>query len=532
MGFSPAIKSDALILAARHCCVCHRYKGLNIEVHHIVQEADGGPNTIENAITLCFDCHANAGHYNDNHPKGTKYSKPELRKAKEVWHKIVQDHHIQAPSNTSDHFHFRHLILRDYETATEIFSGNLKEFPFPQTILLRNEQLSFCKHFIDTNPHKYRISWIEAEGLNSIEEMRKAYPDIVVVDKTDAEISYFEASRIPKLEELLKNRDKMDPFMVHLLDNNVDPIFFCKAVFSINYQGCGDDAIGEPKYSQSIIFKPFWFSFLAITNTHSQPLEIDTLIGNAQNNSNLLLHAQDLTKEEPESVKFPKLAILPNQTILISTGLLLSPFNEEDFNETVISEESMEDFARSQVITHMIRNGDKTDFRFIGKYFKPTEIRYNFEDRLVTSEMHTLDLNNLFMLDRHWHIGSCPHLFYKRIDEKTEYVRELFIHTPGVSECEILNVPMNVVEIIIAELEDEITYIKEVLINDNMVFEDIILNKGEEIKFFVKRGDIVKLTGYYKSAFEDLPRREGQLLRNRIIGKYLLTKNSEKSISV
>lgn len=532
MGFSPTVRNEALTSAARHCCVCHRYKGVKIEVHHIKPEAEGGPNTIDNAIALCFDCHTDAGHYNDQHPKGTKFSRPELKLAREKWYKIVQYHHIQAPSNTSDHFHFKHLILRDYQTATEILSGNLKEFPFPQTILLRNEQFSFCKNLIDSNTHKYRIWRVELEGLNSIEEMRKVYPDIVIVDKTDAEISYFEASRIPTREELVKVRHEMDSFMQHLLDSSIDPALFCKAVFWINYQGCGDDTIGEPKYSQSIIFKPFWFSFLTITNTHDKSLEIEELIGNSQNNSGSLLHAHDSSHEESATIKFPKLAILPNQTVLVSTGLLLSPFNEEDFNETIISDESMEDFARSQVITHKIRNADKTDFRFIGKYFKPTELQYNFEDRLVTSEMHTLDLNNVFMLDRHWHIGSCPHLFYKRIDEKTEYVRELFIKTPGIKAEELLKIPENISEIILVELEDEITYIQEVSVNRVKVIEEIILNKGEEIRFAVKPNDHVSLIGYYKTEFTDIGRIEGQLIRNRILGKYLLSKNKETGIKI
>lgn len=101
MGFSPAIKQNALVASARHCCVCHRYKGLKIEVHHIEQEANGGGNTFENAIALCLDCHTDAGHYNDNHPKGTKFSKPELRKARDEWYKIVLENKIQPLEDTN-----------------------------------------------------------------------------------------------------------------------------------------------------------------------------------------------------------------------------------------------------------------------------------------------------------------------------------------------------------------------------------------------------------------------------------------------
>jgi len=89
MGFSRIVKAQALAASARHCCSCHQWKGRNIEVHHIIQESKGGPNSFENAIPLCFDCHANAGHYNVDHPKGIKYSPEELRLSRDNWYKLV-----------------------------------------------------------------------------------------------------------------------------------------------------------------------------------------------------------------------------------------------------------------------------------------------------------------------------------------------------------------------------------------------------------------------------------------------------------
>lgn len=36
MSFSTEVKERALVASARHCSVCHRYKGIKTEVHHIV----------------------------------------------------------------------------------------------------------------------------------------------------------------------------------------------------------------------------------------------------------------------------------------------------------------------------------------------------------------------------------------------------------------------------------------------------------------------------------------------------------------
>ncbi len=71
--------------SGRHCCVCHEFAGRTANVHHIVQEALGGANTIENAICLCQRCHTEAGHYNPSHPLGTKYSPQELRAHRDAW---------------------------------------------------------------------------------------------------------------------------------------------------------------------------------------------------------------------------------------------------------------------------------------------------------------------------------------------------------------------------------------------------------------------------------------------------------------
>lgn len=60
-----------------------------MEIHHIVQQANGGDNSAENGIPLCFNCHAEAGNYNKQHPKGTKFSSEELRNHRDNWFGMV-----------------------------------------------------------------------------------------------------------------------------------------------------------------------------------------------------------------------------------------------------------------------------------------------------------------------------------------------------------------------------------------------------------------------------------------------------------
>jgi hypothetical protein len=89
MGFSPAIREQAMVDCARRCCLCHKYCAVKIECAHIDQEADGGLNEADNCIPVCFDCHADIGHYNTHHPRGTKFTSSELKKHRDRWYKQV-----------------------------------------------------------------------------------------------------------------------------------------------------------------------------------------------------------------------------------------------------------------------------------------------------------------------------------------------------------------------------------------------------------------------------------------------------------
>ena len=91
MPFPPEVKLEALTNCGRRCCLCLRYKGVNVEVHHIEPESMSHDNSIGNAIALCFDCHADAGHYNVRHPKGNRISVAELRRHRDRLWKLVEE---------------------------------------------------------------------------------------------------------------------------------------------------------------------------------------------------------------------------------------------------------------------------------------------------------------------------------------------------------------------------------------------------------------------------------------------------------
>ena len=85
MGFKQNDIERLLVECHRRCCVCHRYCGVRMEIDHIQSKSEGGEDTYDNAIAVCFDCHAEIHHYNPDHPKGRRFRPDELKAHKDQW---------------------------------------------------------------------------------------------------------------------------------------------------------------------------------------------------------------------------------------------------------------------------------------------------------------------------------------------------------------------------------------------------------------------------------------------------------------
>lgn len=91
MGFNQADIDKLLAESHRRCCVCHKFTGVKMEVHHNKYRSKGGSDNIKNAIPLCLECHAEVNHYNPEHPKGRKFTENELLDHKRQWLQICKE---------------------------------------------------------------------------------------------------------------------------------------------------------------------------------------------------------------------------------------------------------------------------------------------------------------------------------------------------------------------------------------------------------------------------------------------------------
>jgi len=113
MEFSEKVKTKCLLWCDRHCCLCKKPCGVDIEVAHI-DATKTDSEDIDNAIPLCYDCHAKIGHYNQEHPRGNKYKENELKVRR---NQIYEEH-------------TRHLVPPiHFEITQNLPGGKVREFP-------------------------------------------------------------------------------------------------------------------------------------------------------------------------------------------------------------------------------------------------------------------------------------------------------------------------------------------------------------------------------------------------------------------
>lgn len=114
MPFDEKLRTRVLLWSDRHCCLCKKSCGVNIEVDHISPESEGGPSDIDNAIPLCFDCHSEAHRYNSQHPRGNKFKPAELKARREqVYEEFTR--HLVPPVH--------------WEVTQVLIGGGTRKFP-------------------------------------------------------------------------------------------------------------------------------------------------------------------------------------------------------------------------------------------------------------------------------------------------------------------------------------------------------------------------------------------------------------------
>lgn len=86
LAFSESLKLEVKHKAHFCCCLCH---ALGVDVHHIIPEAEKGPDTLDNAAPLCPSCHETYG----ANPTKRKF----IREARDFWYEVCAKRYAGDP---------------------------------------------------------------------------------------------------------------------------------------------------------------------------------------------------------------------------------------------------------------------------------------------------------------------------------------------------------------------------------------------------------------------------------------------------
>lgn len=512
MGFSKGIKNLMLVAAARHCCVCHRYNGVGVEVHHIVQEANGGPNTYENAIALCFDCHAAAGHYNARHPRGTKYSPDELRLARKIWLEMVEKNQLHLAQENSDVL-CRYYVCKNFEFLRNIASLKLSDFPVAQPILFKNNVFHALVDLIGRHPDSYRHATLWGRTFESEEAFLDVYPSPDEGEPDDEQYPYFSKTRLPTEADLisLKQQDGLVSAMVD---------YGLAAEDSIAIAGCYEAACEGIEFQEEYLLRAIWGVFLAVENRSDHPITLSHLQAKRSTKAGF----EVLTESDSvvDQLQLPQAPLLPGMTVIIPVSVLIPPLYplKTEINSTDLPD-GMGEYYRA--ISHcLMEPGHIEECLTYGGFVQPSSLIYRKETHEFRQNIHPFDLTNFYEMDMHWGCGSCPHLFLQyRDSERLKYERELLRFCEGRLGYDTYVVPAGVFEIVIAELEDEVTDLVALRVNGEEIASNVRLNKGDDLRVMVCPDDVIELHGRYQpkcSVNHNLPTGR---VRNALIYNYL-----------
>ncbi|MDD4969646.1 MAG: HNH endonuclease [Paludibacter sp.] len=503
MGFSLEIRQKVMLASARHCCVCHRYKGVKIEVHHIKQEADGGPNTFENAIALCFDCHSDAGHFNDRHPRGTKFSKKELIVARDIWYETIKSKPSIEKLIVSNKIHASYFVLHSFEILESVIKNDFSSVNKYRNIVylssnaISNQWINLLKtHELD---YEYNIDQnviIELGQFSTLNDYCQKYDNVQIIDRAGVDYPYYIAKREIKWTEI----DSILPnsFLREISKSGIEPKYFCTSVLKENGVTCGD-AVPTLAFTEYLEIAPISFIFLGITNASKEPLKLNSLT----------------TSDAGGIFNLPKFNLLPYEMVLmpISTAINLSSIDNNGIVINHIDGDRGQDFSR---ILNSYNFNDKY-VKFFEKKINPRTIIFNDNEGEYEIEIHEFDFNNIYSINSYWECGSCPHLFLVDNSGQQRYSRELLVSSSFKKGSDSFVVPKDIYQIVIRELEDEITYIDKIIVNELIVVESNSLGKGEKIVVNVKPFDKVKIKGHYEPFFKTNPKLNDLWYRNEMI---------------
>lgn len=87
------ISTKVLADCGRCCCLCRRFRPIQLQVHHIVLKSEGGKDELDNAVALCLTCHTDV---HTKAPFTRRFTVEELKAHRENVYQLVREGKLPA----------------------------------------------------------------------------------------------------------------------------------------------------------------------------------------------------------------------------------------------------------------------------------------------------------------------------------------------------------------------------------------------------------------------------------------------------
>lgn len=527
MPFSRSDREQALLLSARRCCVCRRFRGVGVQVHHIVHEADGGQNTLDNAIVLCLDCHMAAGHYNPQHPIGTKFSPNELRRHRDEWFERVQTAGVESLEPEFNGYYARHLLCVDTKAAKECLERQEADLPLRVNVLYNSWATGFMRWvaadeaypdgdlpptliadedfetFLSTlnneesegSPfNSYASAPASGEGAETEQEFRAKNVDLDT-----------QTMRRP-----LKASDIGTQLNSYLLAKMVSEGTDLSTVGEVlgQFDPCGGD------YWRYHIARKRLFLFCEIQNVSDRAFSVSGLTfqkSGQHDQVNLRRLSSDRASTSFQAT--PPLRLGPGESLWVPEFTLLAPDAGVPLRLSPGEQTTYIGHEQTQSLGYYTGHRNTDDYWIAGPRSEVVGVTVQGQGNL---DVHNFDPTNTYILNRFWQIGSCPHLLYLDCYGRWRYLRELFPAANRVIMEDRVELPNEARRLRIAELEEEVTFLMMIRHkNRNLLSQPCTLQRGEFIEFDVAASDELIIRGCYSSRLQSLGKHPAQIWLKR-----------------
>ncbi|RRJ66070.1 HNH endonuclease [Paenibacillus oralis] len=150
MAFSEKVKLEAKKKACFRCVICQKPF---VEIHHIIPQADGGSDTIDNAAPLCASCHDLFG--------GNPEKRKQIREMRDHWFDMMEKR-LNGEVNVLDPITENPLninMLKEKGIAIYHLVYEHEDFEATATILMK-----LLQKVQKDSPNQKRYLYIDIEG--------------------------------------------------------------------------------------------------------------------------------------------------------------------------------------------------------------------------------------------------------------------------------------------------------------------------------------------------------------------------------